>query len=137
VQRFRVASADSLLPPPESQEPAHYLAIQILDIDMFLFKPPTEIGDYDDLLSDGALMVALFGHVGRIGVEVLTQGALAQSFNRTSESEELVYHSPRVPRQSTTLCRIAAVETPMNGGWHDNMRHSPGRGIVPPMPHAA
>jgi hypothetical protein len=72
----------------------------------FLFKPPTEIGDYDDLLSDGALTIALFGHVGRIGVEVLTHRSLAQSFNRTWESEELVYHSPRVPRRPTKLCRM-------------------------------
>jgi hypothetical protein len=130
VQRFRIASADSLLPPPESQEPAHYLAIQILDSEMFLFKPPTEIGDYDDLLPDRVSTIALFGHIGRIAVEVLTQRPLAQSFNCAWESEELVYHSSRVPSRATKLCRIAAVEMPMNGGAHDNMRHSPGRGIV-------
>jgi len=137
VQRFRIASAYPLLPSSKPQEPGHYLAIQILDIDVFLFKPPTEIGDYDDLLSDRALTIALFGDTGRIGVEVLTQGPLAQSFNRTWESEELVYHSPRMPSRSTKLCRIAAAEMPMNGGWDNNVRHSPGRGIVPAMPHAA
>jgi hypothetical protein len=77
LQRFRIASADSLLPSSKPQEPGHYLAIQILDIDMFLFKPPTEIGDYDDLLSDRVLAIALFGHAGRIGVEVFTQRTLA------------------------------------------------------------
>ena len=116
VQRFRIASANSLLPPPKSQESIHNLAIQILDIDMFLLQPPTEIGDYDDLLSDRVLTIALFGYAGRIGVEVFTQGTLAQSFNRAWESEELVYHSFRVPSQATKLCRIAAVQTSMNSG---------------------
>ena len=64
-------------PSSELQEPAHYLAVQILDIDVLLLKPPTEIGDHDDLLSDRALAVALFGHAGCIGVEVPTQRPLA------------------------------------------------------------
>src|SRR5579862_361650 len=97
---------------------------------MFLLKPPAEVGDYDDLLSDRVSTIALFGHAGRIGVEVLTQRPLAQSFNSAWESEELVYHSSRVPSPATKLCRIAARQTPMNGGCHDNTRHSPGSGIV-------
>ena len=58
------------------------LLVQILDIDMFLLQPSTEIGDYDDLLSDRVWPVALLGHTGRIGVEVFTQRTLAQPFNR-------------------------------------------------------
>jgi len=81
LQRFRIASADSLLPASESQKSIHYLAVQITDIDMFLLKPSAEIGDYDDLLSDRVAPVALFGHTGSIGVEVFTQRPLAQSFN--------------------------------------------------------
>ena len=49
---------------------------------MFLLQPTAEIGNYDDLLSDGVVSVALIGYGGRIGVEVFTQRPLAQSFNR-------------------------------------------------------
>ena len=49
---------------------------------MFLLQPPAEIGNYDDLLSDGVVSVALFGNSGRIGIEVFTQRPLAEPFNR-------------------------------------------------------
>ena len=82
LQRFRIASADPLLPAAKPQESIHHLAVQSLDIDMFLLQPSTEIGDYDDLLSDRVRAIALFGHSGRIGVEVFTQRPLAKPFNR-------------------------------------------------------
>ena len=81
-QRFRIASADPLLPTSKPQESIHHLVVQILDINMFLLQPSAEIGDYDDLLSDRVVPVALLGHTGRIGVEVFTQRPLAESFNR-------------------------------------------------------
>ena len=83
LQRFRIASANPLLPTAKPQKSIHNLAVQSLDIDVFLFQPPAEIGDYDDLLSDRVVSIALFGDSGRIGVEVFTQRPLAQSFNRT------------------------------------------------------
>ena len=65
-----------------SQKSIHNLAVQSLDINVFLLQPPAEIGNYDDLLSDGVVSVTLIGYSGRIGIEVFTQRALAQSFNR-------------------------------------------------------
>jgi hypothetical protein len=53
-----------------------------LDRDVFLLQPPAEIGDYDDLLSNRVVPIALRGNDGGIGVEVFTQRPLAQSFNR-------------------------------------------------------
>ena len=82
LQRLRIASANPLLPTAKSQKSIHNLAVQSLDIDVFLFQPSAEIGDYDDLLSDRVVSIALFGYSGRIGVEVFTQRPLAQSFNR-------------------------------------------------------
>ncbi len=60
-----------------SQKSNHNLAVQILDSNLFLFQPSAEIGNYDDLLSDGVVSVTLIGYSGRIGVEVLTQRPLA------------------------------------------------------------
>ena len=65
-----------------SQKSIHNIAVQSLDINLFLLQPSAEIGDYDDLLPDGVVSVALIGYSGRIGVEVFTQRPLAQSFNR-------------------------------------------------------
>jgi hypothetical protein len=42
-------------------EPFHGLVIQILQRDMFLLKPSTEIGDHYDLNSDRVPRVALLG----------------------------------------------------------------------------
>jgi hypothetical protein len=44
-----------------SQESIHYLAIQILERDMFVLKPSTEIGDHHDLISDRVPHEALLG----------------------------------------------------------------------------
>ena len=82
LQRLRIASANPLLPTTKSQESIHNLAVQSLDIDLFLLQPSAEIGDHDDLLSDRVVSIALFGYSGRIGVEVFTQRPLAKSFNR-------------------------------------------------------
>ena len=82
LQRFRIASANPLLPTAKAQKSIHNLAVQNLHINLFLLQPPAEIGDYDDLLSDRVGSIALFGYSGRIGVEVATQRPLAQSFNR-------------------------------------------------------
>jgi hypothetical protein len=136
-QSTRIASADSLLPTAKSQESIHNLAVQGLDIDVFLFQPPAEIGDGYDLLPDRVMSIALFGYSDRIGIQVFTQRPLAQPFNRAWEDEELIYHSPRVPSSEPKLCRVSVVQTPVNGGARANTRHSPGRGIVTPMPHAA
>ena len=97
---------------------------------MFLLQPPAEIGNYDNLLFDGVVSVALIGYSGRIGIKVFTQRPLAQPFNRAWEGEELIYHSPRVPSSEPKLCRVSVVQTPVNGGARANTRHSPGRGIV-------
>jgi hypothetical protein len=82
LQGLRIASTNPLRLMAMSQKSIHNIAIQILDNNLLLFQPPAEIGNYDDLLSDGVVSVALIGYSGRIGVEVFTQRSLAQSFNR-------------------------------------------------------
>ena len=82
LQRLRIASTNPLLPTAKSQKSIHNLAVQSLDINVFPLQPPAEIGDYDDLLPDGVVSIALIGYSGRIGVEVFTQRPLAESFNR-------------------------------------------------------
>src|SRR5580700_10527231 len=82
LQRLRIASANPLLPTAKAQKAIHKLAIQSRDVNVFLLQPPAEIGDYDDLLSDGVVSVTLIGYSGRIVVEVRTQRPLSQSFNR-------------------------------------------------------
>jgi len=76
-QRCRVASANPLLPTAMAQESIHDLVVQMLDSNPFLLQPTAEIGDYDNLLSDRVVTVALFGYCGRIGVEVFTQRPVA------------------------------------------------------------
>ena len=41
----------------------------------------SEIGDYDDLLSDRVPSIALFDQTGRIDIKVFTQRPLAEPFN--------------------------------------------------------
>jgi hypothetical protein len=79
-----------------SYESIHHLAIQILQSDMSLLKPSTEIGDHHDLSSDRVPRVALLGDSSGVRVKVLTQRPLAQPFNRAWKSKKLVYHSPRM-----------------------------------------
>jgi hypothetical protein len=81
LQRLRVASTNSLRPTAQSQKSIHNLAVQSLDINLFPLQPPAEIGDYDNLLSDRVVSIALFGYPGRIRVEVFTQRPLAEPFN--------------------------------------------------------
>jgi hypothetical protein len=82
LQGLRIASANPLRLMAMSQKSIHNLVVQILGSNLFLFHPSAEIGNYDDLLSDGVVSVTLIGYSGRIGVEVFTQRPLAQSFNR-------------------------------------------------------
>jgi hypothetical protein len=82
LQGFRIASANSLLPMAKSQKSIHNLAVQSLDSDVFPHQPPAEISDYDDLLSDRVVSIALIGYSGRIRVEVFIQRPLAEPFNR-------------------------------------------------------
>jgi hypothetical protein len=82
-RQFRLASADPLLPTAKSQVSIHNLAVQCLDIDVFLCQPAAEIGNYYDLLSDRVVSIALFGNSDCIGIEVFIQRPLAQPFNRT------------------------------------------------------
>jgi hypothetical protein len=81
LQGLRIASANPQRPTAMSQEPIHNLAVQSLDINVFLLQPTAEIGNSDDLLSDGVVSVALIGYSGGIGVEVFTQRPLAEPFN--------------------------------------------------------
>ena len=55
--------------------------VEIGNGDLFPLNPPAEIGNPDDLLSDGVVRVALIGYSGGIGVEVFTQRPLAEPFN--------------------------------------------------------
>ena len=82
LQGLRIASTNPLGPTAMPKKSIHNIAVQSLDINVFLLQPPAEIGKYDDLLSDGVVSVALIGYSGRIGVEVFTQRPLAEPFNR-------------------------------------------------------
>ena len=80
---FGSPPAKALLPTTRPQKSIHDPAVQIMNLDMFLSQPPTEIGDCYDLPSDRVARVALFGDRGCIGIEVFTQRPLAKAFNRT------------------------------------------------------
>ena len=82
LQGLRIASTNSLRPTAMSKKSIHNIAVQSLDINVVLLQPPAEIGNYDDLLPDGVVSVALIGYSGGIGVEVFTQRPLAEPFNR-------------------------------------------------------
>jgi hypothetical protein len=81
-QRFRIASANPLLSTAKAQKSIHSFAVQMPGSKPLLLQPTAEIGDYDNLLSDRVVTIALFGHSGCIGVQVFAQRPLAQSFNR-------------------------------------------------------
>jgi hypothetical protein len=82
-QRFRIASADSVLPAPKLQETIHHHAVQIADLNLFLLKPPAEIGDYDDLSSDRVASVTLVRQTGCKCIEIFVQRSLAEPFYRS------------------------------------------------------
>jgi hypothetical protein len=82
LQGLRIASTNPLGPTAMSQKSIHNIAVQSLDGNVLLLQPPAEIGNSDDLLSDGVVSVALIGYSGGIGVEVFTQRPLAEPFNR-------------------------------------------------------
>jgi hypothetical protein len=86
TQYASIASAHSVL-PVMSQESIHYLAIQILERDMFVLKPSTEIGDHHELNSDRVPRIALRGYSGGVSVKVHAQRPLPQPFNRAWKSE--------------------------------------------------
>src|SRR5260370_4031963 len=106
TQYASIASADSLLPLVMLHESIHYFAIQILDQDMFVLKPSTEIGDHHDLSSDRVLHIALLGYSGSVSVKVHAQRPLAQPFNCAWKSEKLVYHFPRLPIRTSNPCLV-------------------------------
>ena len=61
TQYASIAAADSIVPLVMLQESIHHLAIEILERDMFVLKPSTEIGDHHDLISDRVPRIALLG----------------------------------------------------------------------------
>ena len=61
AQYASIAAADSIVPFVMPDESIHHLAIQILELDMFVLKPSTEIGDHHDLISDRVPRIALLG----------------------------------------------------------------------------
>ena len=61
AQYAYIAAADSIVPFVMLYESIHHLAIQILEPDMFVLKPSTEIGDHHDLISDRVPRKALLG----------------------------------------------------------------------------
>ncbi|HEY3627136.1 MAG TPA: hypothetical protein VGL00_12655, partial [Terracidiphilus sp.] len=74
--------ADSRLPLMMLHESIHHLAIQILQLNVFLLKPSIEVGDHHDLISDRVPRITLLGYSGSVTVQVLTQRPLAHLFNR-------------------------------------------------------
>jgi hypothetical protein len=61
AQYASIAAADSTVPLVMLQESIHHLAIEILEPDMFVLKPSTEIGDHHDLVSDRVSHITLLG----------------------------------------------------------------------------
>ena len=61
AQYASIAAADSIVPFMMLYESIHHLAIQILEPDMFVLKPSTEIGDHHYLISDRVPREALLG----------------------------------------------------------------------------
>jgi hypothetical protein len=116
TQYASIASADSLLPFVMLHESIHYFAIQILEQDMSALKPSTEIGDHHDLSSDRVPHIALLGYSGSVSVKVHAQRPLAQPFNCAWKSEELVYHSPRMPTRRRKLCLVILGQSPVGSG---------------------
>src|SRR5260370_32057758 len=82
LQGLRIASTNPLRPTAMSKKSIHKIAVQSLDINVLLLQPPAEIGNYDDLLPDGVVSVALIGYSGGIRVQVFTHTPLADPFNR-------------------------------------------------------
>lgn len=82
-QRFRIASADSVLPAPKLQETIHHHAVQIADWNLFLLKPSAEIADYDDLSSDRVASVTLVRQTGCKRIEIFAQRSLPEPFYRS------------------------------------------------------
>jgi hypothetical protein len=56
-----IAAANPIVPFVMLHESIHHLAIQISEPDMLVLKPPTEIGDHHDLISDRVSRKALLG----------------------------------------------------------------------------
>jgi hypothetical protein len=106
TQDASVATEDSILALVMLHESIHHGAIQILERDMFVLKPPTEIGDHHDLGSDRVSHISLLGYSASVSVKVHAQRPLAEPFNRAWKSEKLVYHSPRMPTTTRKLCLV-------------------------------
>ena len=68
-----IAPADSILPLMMPQESIHHVAIQILERDMFVLKPSTEVGDHHNLTSDRVPRIALLGYNRSVSVKVQAQ----------------------------------------------------------------
>jgi len=56
-----IAAVDPIVPFVMQYESIHHLAIQILEPDMLVLKPSTEIGDHHDLISNRVPRKALLG----------------------------------------------------------------------------
>jgi len=81
--RFRIARAKALPPAAKPQKSIQDPAVQIVELNTFVFQPPAEIGDCHDLSSDRMARITQFGDRGCIGIEVFTQRPLAKALNRT------------------------------------------------------
>lgn len=56
-----IAATDSIVSFVMLYESIHHLAIQIMEPDMFVLKPSTEIGDHHNLISDRMPRKTLLG----------------------------------------------------------------------------
>jgi hypothetical protein len=116
TQYASIAAADSILALVMLQESIHHLATQILERDMFVLKPSTEIGDHHDLVSDRVSRITLVGRSGGVSVKMHAQRPLAEPFYRVWKSKELVYHSPRMPITRRKLCLVILGQSPAGSG---------------------
>jgi len=116
TQYASIATIDSILSLVVQQESIHHVAIQILEGDVSVLKPSTEIGDHHDLISDRVPRIALLGYSGSVSVNVHAQGPPEQPFNRAWKSKELVYHSPRMPTTTRILCLMILGQSPAGRG---------------------
>ena len=102
--------------------------------------PATQIGHQLQRIPGRSLSVSAFAQLPRELIEVCAQCALAQSQRRSRILVELFhtisFHEGVMPRKEIKLCRALSYHLQALIQPGAQTRHSPGLGIVPPIPHA-
>jgi hypothetical protein len=75
---------------PNTEEAIDDTAVEIGDGNMLALEPLAEIGNGDDMPSDGLQAISLLNPCCRIRVQVFGQGTLPQPFYRAGKNKKLV-----------------------------------------------